>query len=76
MRSAAHMIISFPVPIAESRSTTMPGVVVGPLPRIDPRRLSADIVTRTRRAPPPIEDDTVETFIWLGFVIAFLAFVW
>ena len=49
------------------------GTVAGPA---DPRRQPAATLSRTRRAPPPIEDDTGETLWVLTWVLLFVLAVW
>lgn len=43
---------------------------------IDPRRIPADNLPRTRRCPPPVEDDTAENIFLLVWVIVFVLAVW
>jgi hypothetical protein len=43
---------------------------------IDPRRLSADVLSRTRRCPPPVEDDSGETLWALAWVLLFTLASW
>lgn len=77
MRSGAqYPIITFPV-LIEARVPTHPRIaVVAPRKMPDPRRMTAAELSRTRRAPPPVEDDTIDTYIGLATVIFFLAVIW
>ena len=52
------------------------GVMAGTRPAPDPRRLSADALPRTRRCPPPVEDDTGETLWLLAWVCVFTIVMW
>lgn len=45
-------------------------------PRSDPRRLPATALSRTRRCPPPVEDDTGENIFLLAWVLMFTLAVW
>jgi hypothetical protein len=62
------------------RSVTFPilmgTISSGPLPYADPRRLPADALPRTRRCPPPIEDDWSETLFYLALVLVFTLTSW
>ena len=42
----------------------------------DPRRVSADVLSRTRRCPPPVEDDSAETLFHLAWVLIFTLTSW
>lgn len=42
----------------------------------DPRRASAEVISRTRRAPPPVEDDSAETLFYLAWVLVFTLTSW
>jgi len=71
MRSFAHLpLVTFPVLMIEAPRM---GDIAGPL---DPRRQPAGTLSRTRRAPPPVEDDTGETLWVLTWVLLFVLTVW
>lgn len=71
MRSFAHLpMVTFPVLMIEVPRL---GAVAVPF---DPRRQPAETLSRTRRAPPPIEDDTGETLWVLTWVLLFVLAVW
>jgi hypothetical protein len=65
MRSA---VITFPMLMS---GPSMSGVVP-----FDPRRMSADLLPRTRRCPPPIEDDSADTLFYLAWVLIFTLTAW
>lgn len=68
---SAPSIITFPVAIAEMRAPTHPRLGTVRSPPADPRRLAAAVLSRVRRAPPPVEDDTLDTVIYLAFAVVF-----
>ena len=77
MRNAVHTIV-FPIlidrrePAPVQAHAGMSGVHYP----ADPRRMGADQLSRTRRCPPPVEDDSGETLWILAWVLLFTLASW
>ncbi len=66
---------SFPLLPPQVTRQTQPRVVRA-IPQPDPRRLPAAALPRSRRAPPPIEDDSPETIAFLILALLLVLAVW
>jgi hypothetical protein len=77
MRNAARSVVfpimveRLPVPPAPAHAG-LSGVRIA----FDPRRVPAETLSRTRRAPPPVEDDSGETLWALAWVLLFTLASW
>jgi hypothetical protein len=78
MRNALHSPIAFPILV--DRRLPQPAQAHAGLSGVhfpvDPRRMSADRLSRTRRCPPPVEDDSGETLWLLSWVLLFTIASW
>ena len=77
MRSAMPLVV-FPILIDRLRPAPSPSHagVSGVSYTYDPRRLDAETLSRTRRCPPPVEDDSAETLWYLAWCLLFTYCAW
>lgn len=77
MRSAMPLVV---FPILVDRAAPVPAPSHAGLSGVhypyDPRRFGADTLSRTRRCPPPVEDDSGETLWYLAWVLIFTWASW